>query len=82
VAGVLRRHLPPRTRTTSLGSGSDHSPFERAGIPVGGIFTGLDSCYHEACDTLRNVDARLTAQAARATAATLRELAARADGAG
>ena len=29
---------------------SDHAPFARVGIPVGGVFTGLDRCYHRACD--------------------------------
>jgi Zn-dependent M28 family amino/carboxypeptidase len=55
---------------------SDHGPFIRAGIPVGGLFTGAedlktseeaelfggtagsphDPCYHQACDTVENVD--------------------------
>ena len=29
-------------RETSLGGNSDHAPFARAGIPVGGLFTGAD----------------------------------------
>jgi Zn-dependent M28 family amino/carboxypeptidase len=29
-------------RETSIGSGSDHAPFARAGIPVGGLFTGAE----------------------------------------
>jgi Zn-dependent M28 family amino/carboxypeptidase len=26
----------------ALGGGSDHAPFARAGLPVGGLFTGAD----------------------------------------
>jgi Zn-dependent M28 family amino/carboxypeptidase len=49
-----------------LQGSSDHAPFAEAGIPVGGLFTGADdlgsdsrphdACYHQACDTLENVD--------------------------
>jgi aminopeptidase S len=74
VQRALRRRLPRRTREIPLGDNSDHAPFEDAGIPVGGIFTGLDDCYHRRCDRLRNVDAGLVAQAARATEAALLEL--------
>jgi Zn-dependent M28 family amino/carboxypeptidase len=45
---------------------SDHAPFDEAGVPVGGLFTGADepapdgkphdACYHSACDTIDNVD--------------------------
>jgi Zn-dependent M28 family amino/carboxypeptidase len=31
-----------RYRLASLGGASDHAPFARAGIPVGGLFTGAD----------------------------------------
>jgi len=31
-----------RVIPTGLGGGSDHAPFARAGIPVGGLFTGAD----------------------------------------
>jgi Zn-dependent M28 family amino/carboxypeptidase len=31
-----------RHRETNLGESSDHAPFARAGIPVGGLFTGAD----------------------------------------
>ena len=31
-----------RVIPTRLGGGSDHAPFARAGIPVGGLFTGAD----------------------------------------
>jgi Zn-dependent M28 family amino/carboxypeptidase len=72
---ALRRELRRQGREDigeeSLGSSSDHAPFARAGIPVGGIFTGLDRCYHRACDDLDNVDPEKAADASAATAATL-----------
>ncbi|MYS84892.1 M20/M25/M40 family metallo-hydrolase [Embleya scabrispora] len=36
--------------------GSDHVSFGAAGIPVSGFTTGLDDCYHDACDRVDNVD--------------------------
>ena len=63
---ALRRAIRGREREVKLTGASDHAPFERAGIAVGGIFTGAsergrrpgpaDPCYHRSCDTLRNVD--------------------------
>jgi Zn-dependent M28 family amino/carboxypeptidase len=71
VERVLRRALSGRERETSLGGASDHAPFARAGVPVGGYFTGAsrrrDPCYHRACDTTRNVDAAMLVRMARAT---------------
>jgi Zn-dependent M28 family amino/carboxypeptidase len=71
----LRRALRERghddVRDERLGRSSDHAPFAGAGIPVGGIFTGLDRCYHRACDDAANVDAEWIADAGAATAATL-----------
>jgi aminopeptidase S len=71
----LRRALRERghddVRDERLGRSSDHAPFAGAGIPVGGIFTGLDRCYHRACDDAGNVDAEWIADAGAATAATL-----------
>ena len=63
-------------REEDLGGASDHASFAAAGIPVGGIFTGLDRCYHRACDRIGNVDAALAASNARATADALVALAA------
>ena len=75
---TLRRALRERGRDDvgeeSLGNASDHAPFARARIPVGGVFTGLDRCYHRACDGASNVDPRRVADAAAATAAALLEL--------
>jgi hypothetical protein len=75
VEAALRRHLPVGTDDVSLEGNSDHAPFERAGIPVGGIFTGLDDCYHQRCDRLRNVDRDVLALSARAAERTLVDLA-------
>ena len=53
VERVLRgtlRTAGSRPGEERLGASSDHASFARAGIPVGGIFTGLDRCYHRACD--------------------------------
>ena len=71
---ALRRHLPRRTGDVQLEGNSDHASFERVGIPVGGIFTGLDDCYHRRCDTLRNVDLDVLEQSASATEAALLDL--------
>jgi Iap family predicted aminopeptidase len=74
----LRRELTGRgvddIGSEDLGSSSDHAPFARAGIPVGGLFTGLDRCYHRACDDAGNVDPARIADAAAATAATLLDI--------
>ncbi len=71
---VLRRHLPRGTDDVNLEGNSDHASFESFGIPVGGLFTGLDDCYHQRCDTLRNVDREVLARSARATEGALVEL--------
>ena len=67
---ALRDQLPG-TGEVELEGNSDHASFEAVGIPVGGIFTGLDECYHQRCDTLRNVDQELVGRVARATEAAL-----------
>lgn len=74
IGTALRRHLPRGTGEVQLEGNSDHASFERSGIPVGGIFTGLDDCYHQRCDTLRNLDLEVLATSARATEAALRDL--------
>jgi aminopeptidase S len=73
---MLRRHLPPNAPQERLEGNSDHASFEVRGIPTGGIFTGLDDCYHQACDTLRNVDRDVLALSTRATEGALLDLAA------
>jgi hypothetical protein len=72
---ALRAELPDNAPEEDLGGASDHASFDNAGIPVGGLFTGLDRCYHRPCDRLNNADPVLAAAAARATAAAARELA-------
>jgi hypothetical protein len=57
---------------------SDHAPFQEAGVPTGGLFTGADElasngqphddCYHRACDTLVNVDLAMAEHMAHALA--------------
>jgi hypothetical protein len=56
IEATLRRHLPPNAPQVRLEGDSDHASFERVDIPAGGLFTGLDDCYHQGCDTIRNVD--------------------------
>jgi aminopeptidase Y len=81
---TLRRALGERVPAEGLGGGSDHAPFRRAGIPVGGLFTGAsedgpsgrprDPCYHRRCDTVDNVDRTVLLRMARAAARALAEL--------
>jgi aminopeptidase S len=59
----------------NLSGDSDHAPFERADIPIGGLFTGLDRCYHRACDTVSRTSATKAAEMARAAQEALTELA-------
>ncbi len=54
---------------------SDELPFASAGVPVMGLFSGLDACYHRACDTLDNVDPRGLRRLAGGAAAALLALA-------
>jgi hypothetical protein len=56
IEATLRRHLPRGAGQVRLEGDSDHASFERADIPAGGLFTGLDDCYHQPCDTIANVD--------------------------
>jgi Iap family predicted aminopeptidase len=85
---LLRREARPgRLGTVSAGGSSDHAPFEEAGIPFNGLYTGSsehgpggrtrDPCYHLACDTLRHVNRRVLVRMARTTAEALRVLSAR-----
>jgi hypothetical protein len=78
-----------------FGSSSDHAPFARAGVAVGGLFTGADApkerdltfrfggaagrpydaCFHQPCDTLKNVNLRVLGQMADAAAVVALRLA-------
>ena len=66
IEATLRRHLPPGAPQVRLVGDSDHASFERADIPADGLFTGLDAWYHQACDTIANVDRRVLATSIRA----------------
>jgi Peptidase family M28/PA domain len=74
IEATFREHLPPNAPQVRLVGDSDHASFEAKNIPAGGIFTGLDDCYHQACDTLRNVDRRVLATSIRATEGTVLDL--------
>ena len=70
----------------TAGQSSDHAPFQAAGIPINGLYTGStergpggrprDPCYHLACDTLDDVNRAVLLQMAHATARALRLLSA------
>lgn len=45
-----------RVTRIDLEGRSDHFPFQQIGVATGGVVALPDRCYHEACDTLRNVD--------------------------
>jgi Zn-dependent M28 family amino/carboxypeptidase len=75
IEATLRRHLPPKAPQVHLSGDSDHASFEARDIPAGGLFTGLDDCYHQPCDTLGNVDRAVLATSTRAAEAALLELA-------
>jgi Zn-dependent M28 family amino/carboxypeptidase len=95
---ALRRALAargPAPNRSSIGGASDHASFQRAGIEVGGVFTGAsgrvsrasaerfgaragrpaDPCYHQACDTLRNVNRAMLERVADAVEVAVRRLA-------
>jgi aminopeptidase S len=67
--------------TVDLEGRSDHAPFQEAGVPTGGLFTGADepapdgqphdSCYHRACDTVGNVDFEILEKMADALASAV-----------
>jgi Iap family predicted aminopeptidase len=70
VERALRRAFAGPEQEIRLGGASDHAAFQRAGIAVGGLFTGAgrraDPCYHRRCDDLDNVDLAMNAKMARA----------------
>jgi aminopeptidase Y len=84
---VLRRAVGRRLGTVGAGGSSDHAPFQSAGVPVSGLYTGgpergpggrfRDPCYHLACDTAEHVNRPVLLRMARATAEALRRLSAR-----
>jgi aminopeptidase S len=82
---ALRRAIPGDEGEVGLNDASDHAPFEKEGVAVGGIFTGAsergrrpgpaDRCYHRACDTARNVDRPLLRRMTDAIERALKDLA-------
>ncbi len=54
---------------------SDHSAFTPYNIPVGGIGSSDDACYHSACDTIANVEGRVMGHSTNAIAHTVWKLA-------
>jgi hypothetical protein len=98
IENLFRAHFSSRRQSVeeiALRGSSDHAPFARAGVPVGGLFTGADArkrgdaarrfggtagrpydpCYHQACDTLANVNVRVLGQMADAAAVVALRLA-------
>jgi aminopeptidase S len=85
LARLLRRLHPGREAGALTGNRSDHAPFESAGVPVNGLYTGAnedgpggrprDRCYHLPCDRLANVDRDVLLRMARTTARALLVLA-------
>jgi Iap family predicted aminopeptidase len=77
---LLRRLVGPRAEEENVGGRSDHAPFQRAGIPVGGLFTGAgrphDPCYHRACDDIDNVDMPVLVEMARVAGEAVERLSA------
>jgi aminopeptidase S len=75
---LLRRLVGPRAEEEEATGRSDHAPFEQAGIPVGGLFTGAgrphDACYHRACDDISNVNMRVLVEMARVNADAVERL--------
>ena len=87
LARVLRRAAGRSLGGAAAGGSSDHAPFEAAGVPVNGLYTGStergpggrprDPCYHLACDTTENVNRPVLLRVARAATEALRDLSAR-----
>jgi Peptidase family M28/PA domain len=78
---LLRRLVGPSAEEENAAGNSDHAPFQRAGIPVGGLFTGAgrphDPCYHRACDNIDNVDMPVLVRMSRAAGEAVERLSAR-----
>ena len=51
-----------RAETVDISGSSDHFGFDQIGVPTGGLFAGLESCYHTACDRLNRVNFKLLQQ--------------------
>lgn len=80
---ILRRVHPGSEREADLTGSTDDTAFEKARIPVGGIYTGSlerrgrgyrDRCYHRPCDDAGNVNRDLAARIATTVERSLAEL--------
>ncbi|MBW4718460.1 M20/M25/M40 family metallo-hydrolase [Saccharothrix obliqua] len=56
------------TRGVNIAGRSDHASFARIGVPVSGITSGNDPCYHSRCDTVTNVASNVMGTATNAAA--------------
>ena len=84
---MLQRAAGRSLGTVEAGGSSDHAPFDEAGVPVNGLYTGAnergpggrprDACYHLACDTADRVNRPVLLRMARAGAEALSRLSAR-----
>lgn len=79
IESLLRDLVGPRAVAEDQATArSDHVPFQAAGIPTGGLFTGAgkpwDACYHRACDRVGNVGLGVLVQMARVTGAAVTRL--------
>jgi len=54
---------------------SDHVSFDAYGIAVGGFTTGLDDCYHQACDRVENISPATEALSTNAIVHAVQEIA-------
>ena len=87
LGGALREAVAGPLGRIAAGQSSDHAPFQSAGIPVNGLYTGStergpgggarDPCYHLACDRVDDVNRGVLLRMARATARALETLSAR-----
>ena len=78
---LLRRLVGPEAEEENAGGNSDHAPFQREGVPVGGLFTGAgepnDPCYHRACDEITNVNIDILVEMTRAAGEAVERLSVR-----
>ncbi|KLU81067.1 hypothetical protein MAPG_00162 [Magnaporthiopsis poae ATCC 64411] len=65
---------------TEFDTGSDYASFIALGIPTADIYTGEDPCYHQACDTIDNIDWDVITTNAKAAGRALATLALSLDG--
>lgn len=64
------------TRDIDISGRSDHASFARYGIPVSGIASGSDPCYHSPCDTIANIGETVMGHSTNAAAYAAWQLAA------